>query len=112
MSRSRLSGLGAWLMQRLSAVALLLFAVVLVSSLPASIDHAAWRGFWGRPPVALATALFVAALLVHGWVGMRDVILDYVKPFALRLLMLMAVGGWLLALGLWSAWLLLEVVQL
>ena len=24
--------------------------------------------------------LFVAALLYHAWVGMRDIVMDYVKP--------------------------------
>jgi succinate dehydrogenase / fumarate reductase membrane anchor subunit len=28
----------------------------------------------------IATMMFVAALLYHAWVGMRDILMDYVKP--------------------------------
>mgnify|MGYP006282472395 CR=1 FL=1 len=33
----------------------------------------------------VATLLFVAALLYHAWVGIRDVLMDYVKPAGVRL---------------------------
>jgi len=47
-------------------------------------------------------ALFFAALLLHAWVGVRDVIIDYVRPFYLRFSLLMVVGGALLATLLWA----------
>jgi succinate dehydrogenase hydrophobic membrane anchor protein len=28
---------------------------------------------------------FFAALLYHAWIGMRDIVMDYVKPTAIRL---------------------------
>ena len=33
--------------------------------------------------MSLATAVFFVALLAHSWVGVRDVIMDYVHPVAL-----------------------------
>ncbi len=50
----------------------------------------------------LATAVFMLMLLLHAWVGVRDVVLDYVKPTVLRLLVLAAVLAFLLACGLWA----------
>ena len=44
----------------------------------------AWRNWVARPLVNAAIALLVLALLTHAWVGTRDVIMDYVKPVALR----------------------------
>jgi succinate dehydrogenase / fumarate reductase membrane anchor subunit len=33
----------------------------------------------------VATLLFAASLAWHAWVGMRDILMDYVKPAGLRL---------------------------
>lgn len=109
---SRLSGLGAWLLQRLSAVYLLFFLLCFAiawASTPAS-GYEALRAVLGQPLVALAAALSTASVLVHAWVGMRDVILDYVHPAALRLTMLVLLATWLAVLGLWAIWLLLGVI--
>jgi succinate dehydrogenase / fumarate reductase membrane anchor subunit len=57
--------------------------------------------------MAVATALAAAALLLHAWVGVRDVILDYVKPLPLRAGLLVLVALVLAAEGLWAARLLL-----
>jgi succinate dehydrogenase / fumarate reductase membrane anchor subunit len=32
-----------------------------------------------------ATLLFVVSVLLHAWVGMRDILMDYVKPTGVRL---------------------------
>ena len=38
---------------------------------------------------------------MHTWVGMRDVILDYVKPLAIRIFALTLLGLFLTGLGTW-----------
>jgi succinate dehydrogenase / fumarate reductase membrane anchor subunit len=47
--------------------------------------------------------LFVVALLIHAWVGIRDVLIDYVHPIMARvtLLSLFAIG--FVGCGLWFA---------
>lgn len=104
-----LSGLRAWILQRVSAAVLLLwllyFVGVLLAAPPA--DHAAWVAWITAPGMAVATALAFGALLLHAWVGVRDVILDYVKPLALRAGLLVLVALVLVAEGLWAARLLL-----
>lgn len=100
------SGLSAWWVQRLSALYigwyLLVAFMLLLLSTP--IDYTGWRRLWSYAPVNIATQLFFLALLMHGWVGMRNVILDYAgqKP-GVRLLLLSLLGGWLLILGFWAA---------
>jgi succinate dehydrogenase / fumarate reductase membrane anchor subunit len=46
--------------------------------------------------------VFFAALLLHAWVGLRDVVLDYIKPLALRVGVLALLGFALLAVAMWA----------
>lgn len=100
----RASGLRAWLLQRVSAVYLAVFfvyvAAVLLIAPPQ--NYLQLKSWMSALPMALATALFFLALLAHAWVGMRDVLIDYVKPFGVRLTLLTLLAGSLLALGLWA----------
>ena len=81
-----LGGLRAWTWQRVSALYLLGFGLVLAIRLVATplADYAQWHAFWTAPPMATATLLAVVSLAVHAWVGGRDVILDYVRPRGAR----------------------------
>lgn len=99
----RAQGLRAWLWQRLSAVYMLAYLVYAGISLgyhpPQSYPE--WRGWMADPLAGLATALFFAALLLHAWVGTRDVIIDYVGALAARLALLTLAGLGLAGAGLW-----------
>lgn len=46
--------------------------------------------------------LFVAALLIHAWVGLRDVTLDYVALHAPRIVVLFLIALSLLSLAAWT----------
>lgn len=97
--RRAVSGLRAWLLQRLSALVLLGYLVVALVVLAAEApgSHAQWRALMQSPAVALATLVAFAALLLHAWVGARDVLMDYVKPLPLRIglmtLLVLLLGG-------------------
>lgn len=97
-------GLRAWLLQRMTAVYLLLYVVYLfVYFLGTSIsDFNAWHAWLSDPLVNLATGLFVLSLLLHAWVGVRDVIMDYVTHTGLRVSLFAGVGLMLVGSGLWS----------
>jgi len=66
-------------------------------------SHGAWQGWVSKPEVGVAILVFFGALLVHAWVGLRDVILDYVQPVAVRATVLALLGFALVALGVWVA---------
>ncbi|HHH36696.1 MAG TPA: succinate dehydrogenase, hydrophobic membrane anchor protein [Gammaproteobacteria bacterium] len=108
MSR-RAAGLRAWLLQRISAVYLALYVVYFLLASPAAGGAAAWRAWLGSPWPLLAMALFFLALSIHAWVGVRDVIIDYVHPAGLRLLLLCGLGVVLLGSLLWALLALAEV---
>lgn len=104
MSRTA-SGLRAWVAQRVSAIYLALFFVYLIVQwlVAPPGDYAAWRAWIGHPVMSVATLLFVAALLLHAWVGLRDILIDYVQPTAVRVSLLAAMALGLIACGLWAA---------
>jgi succinate dehydrogenase / fumarate reductase, membrane anchor subunit len=107
---SVLSGQRAWLLQRITAVyagLYVLLAVALLLARPPA-DHAAWLGLITHPVVWLATAAFFVLMLLHAWIGLRDVILDYVRSFAVRLTALALAAIVFLVLGLWALWILIE----
>lgn len=97
-------GLGAWLVQRLSAVYLALFTVAALAwlILHTPWDYASWRALFARPAVSIASGLFFLALMAHAWVGVRDVILDYIGNFVARMTLLALLLGGVLALALWA----------
>jgi succinate dehydrogenase / fumarate reductase membrane anchor subunit len=103
MSR-RASGLRAWFLQRATAIYLILFTLYLLQQMifnpPA--DYAAWRDWVAHPLVSLATLLFFASLLLHAWVGIRDVIIDYVHPTAIRVSVLTVIGFGLVGCAAWA----------
>ena len=45
---------------------------------------------------------FVLALLVHVWVGLRDIVLDYLHPLALRIGTLALIAFLLGGCGFWA----------
>jgi succinate dehydrogenase / fumarate reductase membrane anchor subunit len=112
MSR-HMAGLRAWLWQRLTAIymAVYLLIIMIALSVAAPHDFQAWHASVASPWVALPTLLFFAALLLHAWVGIRDVIIDYIRSAALRLLALGLVGVALLGCGFWVTEILLMVMQ-
>lgn len=112
MSRQA-SGLRAWVFQRVTAIYLGLFVlyVVLHFLINAPGSYAAWRGWIGSPLIAVLWALAVLALLMHVWVGIRDVFIDYVHPIAIRVFLLALLGFGLVGCGIWAARVLFLVVN-
>lgn len=103
MSR-KAGGLSAWLLQRLSAVymAVFIFGGLIPGLLLAPpLDYIAWRQQWTSPVLQISSGLFWMALLLHAWVGGRDIILDYVKSFAWRLGLLASFALSLMGLAFW-----------
>jgi succinate dehydrogenase / fumarate reductase membrane anchor subunit len=96
-------GLRDWLVQRISAVVMAVYSVILLVALAVvrPADYVAWKGLFTQGWMRVATFLFFVSLLLHAWVGMRDIIMDYAKPAALRLalevlviLVLVGCAGW------------------
>ena len=101
--RKTVTGLRAWLVQRASAKFMLCYMAFLVAHFVVDPPHSytAWRGWMTSSFVSITTAVFFAALLAHTWVGVRDVIMDYVHPVAVRVCLLASLALALAATGAW-----------
>jgi succinate dehydrogenase / fumarate reductase membrane anchor subunit len=98
-------GLGDWLLQRLTAVVMAGYTVFLFFWLfvhPAR-NYKAWIEMFDEGWFRVGTMLFFGALLYHAWVGMRDILMDYLRSTAIRLLAECVVGFMLLFYLVWSA---------
>ena len=104
-----LSGMKAWALQRLSAVYLGLYLIYFVGVLLLARPegHAAWKQWLGQPLMSIATLVFVLALLLHTWIGVRDIFIDYVHPLSLRMVLMSLLLLSLIGFGLWAGKLLL-----
>jgi succinate dehydrogenase / fumarate reductase membrane anchor subunit len=98
------AGLNGWLAQRITALYLAGFSVfaTLRLMLDPIADYFAWRAWLSSVAMRLALAAFLLAVIVHGWVGLRSVWMDYIHPGSWRFLASVATGLGLLALALWS----------
>ncbi len=91
-------GMRDWLMQRISAVIMLVFTLVLIAASFASSakGYVWWAGLMAHPLMqAMAMVTFIA-LAWHAWVGMRDIWMDYVKHAGLRLALHVLTIVWML----------------
>ena len=97
-------GLRDWLLQRITAVYQACFLVYLMLHLYIQPQHTfrQWHDWITHPAMSVASAAFILALLVHGWIGMRNVVLDYVHTLRLRLLLLSLLALMLTGCGLWA----------
>lgn len=103
MSR-HLSGLRAWVWQRLSAVYMVLYVVYFVISMnmiEGPLSFVIWREWLSDSLPAVASSLFYLALLIHAWVGVRDILIDYVHQPVLRAAMLGGLALLLIGCVLW-----------
>ena len=103
MSLYVLEGLRPWVIQRVSAVYIVLF-IIYASYCYFNADmiaYEAWRSWLYNPFNTTVTGIFVIAVLFHAWIGMRDVVLDYVHNIMLRIFILAMLIGVLIGSGLW-----------
>ena len=92
-------GLGDWLAQRFTAVAMAVYTVILLVSFlfGRNFSYEGWAALYAHGWMKVATFVAVASLVYHAWVGMRDVWMDYVKPTGIRLLLQVGTIVWLFA---------------
>jgi succinate dehydrogenase membrane anchor subunit len=100
-----------WLSQRVTAVIMLLYTLLILSCVlwHGGLDYGIWKNLFANGAFKLATFLFMVALFFHAWVGVRNIAMDYIKPTALRLTVqvvvicvLIAYTGWTIQV-LWGS---------
>ena len=80
-------GTGSWLAQRITAVIMALYSVIalVVVFWGKPLSYAVLRDLFSQGWMRVATLVFMVSLAWHAWVGVRDILMDYIKPDGLRL---------------------------
>ena len=96
-------GLRDWLIQRVTAVVMALYIVALAAYLLMQpyLDYDVWTALFSSQTVRTFSLLFLLSLFYHAWVGIRDIVMDYVKSAGARLVIHTLV---ILALLLYAIW--------
>ena len=97
-------GLRDWLSQRVTAVLMALFtlAVIVQVLLPGEMGYDRWAGIFSKQWMKALTFVVIISLLVHVWVGMRNVLMDYVRSVGTRLALQVATIVWLVGCAGWA----------
>jgi len=96
-------GLRDWLGQRVSAVVMVVFSLFVAVYLLRQpyVDYNVWTGLFSNNVMRSFSLLFLVSLFYHAWIGVRDIVMDYVKPTGVRLLIHVLV---ILALVMYVIW--------
>jgi len=98
-------GIRDWLSQRVTAVLLALFTVLVLAQLIFSqgvISYELWAGIFSPQWMKSITFVVILSIFYHVWVGMRNIFMDYVKPYAFRFVMHVFAIVWLTACTGWA----------
>jgi succinate dehydrogenase / fumarate reductase membrane anchor subunit len=97
------TGPRTWLLQRLTAVLLASYLLMLMALLMMHkpMLFAAWKTLFDPLWMRVATLLFLFSLFTHAWLGVRDMLHDYLPSARIR-----RVSEWLITmlLLLYSIW--------
>jgi succinate dehydrogenase / fumarate reductase membrane anchor subunit len=52
--------------------------------------------------VRILSLLFCLAVFYHAWIGVRDVLMDYIKPLSIRLSLQVVVCLFLIVCSIWT----------
>lgn len=97
-------GLRDWLMQRVTALVMVVYTLLLVIILitQPSLQYSEWKALFSNQWMRFASLLFLISLYLHAWIGVRDILMDYVHPTGMRLALQILVILALLLYTLWS----------
>jgi succinate dehydrogenase / fumarate reductase, membrane anchor subunit len=97
-------GMRDWLSQRVTATLMALFTVAVIVQvlLPGPMGYDKWAGMFSHQWMKVLSFVVIISLLIHVWVGMRDIWMDYVKPVAVRLVLQVFTIVWLVGCAGWA----------
>lgn len=95
-------GFNSWLQQRITAVIMLVIAIVFlgfifISAINVNSSFSSWHSLFSCTITKIVAQIFFAALLIHAWVGMRDIWMDYIQCSVIKLTLHTLTLLWLIA---------------
>jgi succinate dehydrogenase / fumarate reductase, membrane anchor subunit len=97
-------GLRDWMAQRVTALLMALFTIVLIIQVLAAdtINYDSWASIFSQQWMKFLTFVVILSILYHAWVGVRDIFMDYIKPVGIRLGLHVFAIVWLLGCAGWA----------
>jgi succinate dehydrogenase / fumarate reductase membrane anchor subunit len=97
-------GLRDWLVQRITAVVMVLFVLFVVGDLllQPKVDYDVWTRLFSNNVTRSFALLFLLSLFYHAWIGVRDIVMDYINLASVRLIVHVLVIFALLMYSIWS----------
>lgn len=99
-------GLKDWIAQRVTAIVMAVYTVILLLCFltGSRFSYEGWAGLFAHQWFKLVTFVTFLSLFYHAWVGMRNILMDYVtKSVVLRLVLKVATIAWLIGCAGWAA---------
>jgi succinate dehydrogenase / fumarate reductase membrane anchor subunit len=96
-------GLKDWLIQRITAVLMIIYTILLLVLVAVyqPENHEDFKSLFSIQWVKIASLLCFVSLCWHAWVGVRNVLMDYVHPMPIRLTLQMTCIVVLLGYLIW-----------
>lgn len=98
-------GLRDWLAQRVTAVLMALFTIVLLAQILLTkkpLGYELWAGIFSQQWMKFVTFATIISLAYHAWVGVRDIWMDYVPAVGVRLALHVFTLVWLVGCAGWA----------
>ncbi|MBP7503068.1 succinate dehydrogenase, hydrophobic membrane anchor protein [Aquabacterium sp.] len=97
-------GLRDWMAQRVTAVLMALFTIVLLAQVifGGPLGYDSWAGIFSSQWMKTLTFVVILAMLYHVWVGVREIFMDYIKPVSIRLSLYVFAIVWLVGCAGWA----------
>ncbi|MFV0575616.1 MAG: succinate dehydrogenase, hydrophobic membrane anchor protein [Vibrio sp.] len=103
------NGVHDYLLIRATGIIMALYTVYMVCffAFGPDINYASWQSFFGGTSTKVFTMIALLCVLIHAWIGMWQVLTDYIKPTVLRmvlqLVVIVALAAYFLT-GLFILW--------
>ncbi|BDH46651.1 succinate dehydrogenase hydrophobic membrane anchor subunit [Salmonella enterica subsp. enterica serovar Choleraesuis] len=83
------NGIHDFVLVRATAIVITLYIIYMVGFVATSgtLTWETWTGFFASAFTKVFTLLALVSILIHAWIGMWQVLTDYVKPLAVRMIL-------------------------
>ncbi len=97
-------GLQDWLLQRISAVVVLLYTIFLLGIIIVlePFTYVQWCALWQATAMRVFSLITLYSLLLHAWIGLWTIITDYIQGSGLRSLVQYVILGMLCLYFFWG----------
>ncbi|MBL79193.1 MAG: succinate dehydrogenase, hydrophobic membrane anchor protein [Nitrosomonadaceae bacterium] len=97
-------GLIDWLIQRITAVVMAIYIILIIALLfkISPQDYTSWKTMFSNQWMRIFTFLAFLSLCWHAWIGLRNILMDYIHKTNIRLILQVLVVLSLFFYAIWA----------